>query len=243
MNDQLKNREQPGTEAQKAERPEALQAQQTMPVAENSSESAIMTELLQMPAVSEHAIQLDDVKKKEVMADYPGFDPNIHEVDKNGVPIKTPKTGKFKRKEKPRVRNRQPQPVNSQIGVSQSPGQQSIPGMGEPNIEAQAKATAEVVTIIISQIGNAIDRDEWAFREISPGYSEKDMLEDAFTRYFIATGNINVPPWLGLSIAMTSYVAPRLSQKNTSTKLEHIKVWLKGKFKKKPKQEVEKIEK
>ena len=88
------------------------------------------------------------------------------------------------------------------------------------------RRAAENVCLQIFTIAQAFLGPEWA-PKIDPalGLNEKEMLVSAWEEYFIVSGIIKMPPWLGLSVAMGCYAFPRLAQPKYMERMKALKDW------------------
>lgn len=153
------------------------------------------------------------------------FDPRIHESDENGNPIfrADGKTFKLKRGRK--------------TGVDYASGERSasvrVSGGGtlaDPEV-AKRKAAAATAAALLTGVGVAFFGDEWTpVCDKKAGIDERQNLVSAFDAYFEATGTIDLPPSLGLVIAIAGYSLPRLAAPNTKKKMGGIVTALRMKY-------------
>lgn len=91
--------------------------------------------------------------------------------------------------------------------------------------ETQRKTVADTSAGLFIQVGITFFGDEW-----EPENKEFEQLSLAFDNYYKAAGVINVPPSLGLVIAMGGYTLKRVTKPTTKTKLGKIKDAVKNKI-------------
>ncbi len=53
---------------------------------------------------------------------------------------------------------------------------------------------------------------------------EREMLTKAFTDYYVATGIIDIPPWLALCVSVGVYAMPRFTMPETRSRLRTLGV-------------------
>ncbi len=90
---------------------------------------------------------------------------------------------------------------------------------------AMTKATSKVVANTIINICSVVGGEEWRPIE-QKGMSEREMLEEAFFEYFKAKGVDDIPPSLGLGIALSAYAIPRFTMPVTRSKFGKLKDWI-----------------
>ena len=91
-----------------------------------------------------------------------------------------------------------------------------------------SRKAAEYSALAFFQLGMVIFGDEWLPEEKT---NEKELIVGAFDDYYIEVEVKDVPPWLGLVIALTGYSTKRFTKPKTKTKLSDIKNWLFKKIK------------
>jgi hypothetical protein len=143
------------------------------------------------------------------------FDPDIHYLD-NGIPKKTP-TGKFRIK-------------RGTGGVAKGNNNQTVTKAGPTGVVMSADALRAACTSngkasaqLLTTIGSILFGEEW-----NPKPGELESLSTAFTEYYIATGCPNMPPWLGLSIAVGGYAVPRFFMPGTQERIKWAITKVKG---------------
>lgn len=192
------------------------------------------------PAVSEHLEEMEDIEDdNEDLPDYNSeiennfgknppsisqpttaetavsgsFNPDIHAVDDQGKPIMSKtRPGEFQRKRGRPSKVRQVIPVEDLVRKS------------------ARQCTAGIITIGCVAFGA-----EWIPQsDPATGADERAILTAAFEEYFRAGDVINVPPWLGLAIALAGYAGPRLWLPQTQARIAEIKAKILGMKAKKP---------
>lgn len=142
------------------------------------------------------------------------FNPDIHAVDDDGKPIMSKtRPGEYQRK-----RGRPSKARPAVIPV-------------EDLIRKSARqCTAGIISISVVAFGM-----EWMPQsDPSTGADERAILTAAFEEYFRTGNMINVPPWMGLAIALFSYAGPRLALPQTQKRLMDFKDKILKATKKKP---------
>ena len=89
---------------------------------------------------------------------------------------------------------------------------------------AMTRATSKVVANTLINVCSVVGGEEWRPIE-QKGASEREMLEEAFFEYFKAKGVDDIPPSLGLGIAISAYAIPRFTMPVTRSKLGRLKDW------------------
>jgi len=166
---------------------------------------------------------VEQVKAAQGNTDSAGtvFDPKLHAVSGDGEPSITP-SGKFRKRR----------------GVSKV--SMTNAGLQEQQQTAENKAAARAAGQLAADmlVGSAVTMlgDEWIPVGTSGDqepikFDEHANLRRAFGDYFEAKGIHDFPPGIALSIAMTSYIMPRVAAgPETKTKLAKAKIWLVEKF-------------
>lgn len=176
-----------------------------------------------MPGINENAIEPDhETAESETIMDSIGtvFDPDNHASNADGTP-KTTKTGRFAKK-----RGRKPGVTNTTPKVS-TLGETSKPRENPNNSMALGRATAET----IFALGQMVGGDEWRpIYDEKHGIDERGQMVSAWAAYYDATGKTDLPPWLGVSVAMISYAGPRFRMPKTQTRFQRAWYWFKGKY-------------
>jgi hypothetical protein len=95
---------------------------------------------------------------------------------------------------------------------------------------AGSHAVALAATNATFALGQALGGPDWApIVDRGRGVDEPGMMYMAWRQYCAAVGLENLPPWLGLGIAMSAYAAPRLSIPTTRSRLARLFSWLRRK--------------
>ena len=158
------------------------------------------------------------------------YDPNMH-IGTNGIPrvklggklwMKSAQHRKEKlekiEKEKAELHEEQKQKQAQEQQFEQEKARKEAEKLEEEN-KAESrkltnKATAKVATKMFIQAGVAFAGSSF----IPRNDAEKQMLETTFDDYFEATGGLDLPPWLALSMGLGTYTIghiPAVPEKNT----------------------------
>jgi hypothetical protein len=140
--------------------------------------------------------------------DAPDFDPAIHAVNPDGTP-KRRGDGSFAKK-----RGRKP----GQGGAL--PPKQDGHAVERIDEADEAAKTAANLTI---WGGVALFGDEF-----QPEKDEPKMLHAAYRDYFSARGVKKLPPEVGLAVALSAYILPRIGKPKTRDKLGAVRVKVSG---------------
>lgn len=162
-------------------------------------ESQMISDELNLPTPSEHVVENNmplDVSQ------YPGFDPEKHEVDENGIPVKTP-TGRYKKK--------------SKNGNGGDGSFSENTGSGSERDEAFYAAVRDNA-FIVGMACAIFDPEEW-----KPDKGENTFLEESLAAYYRTVGTPNLPPWMGVVMAYGSYAARRVGKEKTKEKMGILK--------------------
>ncbi len=149
------------------------------------------------------------------------FDPKLHAVNADGEPSLTP-LGKFRKKR-----------GASSISTTNK-------AIAEQQLSAENKAAARATGQLAADlfIGSCMQLlgDEWvpigeSGKQEMAKFNEHENLRRAFGDYCEAKNIHSMSPAMGLSIALSSYVAPRLmAGKETKTRLAKAKIWVSDKI-------------
>lgn len=143
---------------------------------------------------------------------YEGFDEAMHAIGKDGKP-RYNKDGSYARK-------------RGRKGGAISSGGVDSPSASVVSTDDAAIQSANLLFNLSVFMGG----DEWA-----PSKDEAICVKTGFKNYYDARGIVNIPPELGLVIALGMYALPRLNKPSTREKISSFWVWVKDKFaKKKP---------
>ena len=142
---------------------------------------------------------------------YEGFDEELHALGKDGKP-RYNKDGSYARKR------------GRKAGTSTPPTDKTVASV--VSTEDAAVQSANLLFNLSVFVGG----DEW-----SPTKDEAVCVKTGFKNYYDARGIVNIPPEMGLVIALGMYALPRLNKPTTREKISSFWVWVKDKFaKKKP---------
>lgn len=153
---------------------------------------------------------------------YEGFDPTIHAQNEDGSPkLKTDGSYALKR-------GRKAGSVAAALPPKNAPQKNAV---GEPaivshptiSIDEAARQSANLVInaavwTLGEEVGKPLDK------------GEADGLKLSFKNYYEARGVPDIPPEIGLFIAIGSYIGPRLMHEKSKTKLERIGSWIQTKL-------------
>lgn len=209
------------------------------PESENQPESAatdavlgdIATDLTSsMPAVQEHAIDLEETKKAEFSEQFAhlvdkngtAFDPAIHKTKKDGTPTIS-KTGKLMLKPNAQAKVTTDSASPSSAQISSQPEQKSdeTPKVLTEQEKQQCAALGKVSANALFSVGRAFGGDEWVPVK-KQGYDEAAAMEQAFADYYEASGKTEMSPGAALTIAIGAYVMPRFTQPQTQQKSKNL---------------------
>lgn len=155
-------------------------------VGSHPAPSAIAAELM-AEAEREHMTPAHQVTSAQRVALPDGFDPLVHEYP----PHKTAR-GTWRKLRKGQKNNLE------QLEAAQAPAAADQDGGGDPD------RAAENLAGTFFAIAPAVLGKQWA-----PTDDERTMVTDALARYYRANGSIDVPPGIGLILAVGAYAAPR----------------------------------
>lgn len=162
------------------------------------------------------------------------FDKDLHAVDDSGNPIITTK-GKLKLKKRGR-----PAKGETKAAVSVDSGIESRIGGVSPGPapeEIQSRALGVYSANLLISLGRSIGGEEWEPRK-DEAFDERENLEIAFGDYFAAKELKDIPPGIALSLAVSTYIGPRLfmptTKKRTLSFMDKMKLlFMKKKLEKK----------
>lgn len=148
-----------------------------------------------------------------------GFDPAIHAVNDDGTP-KMKASGGYALK-----RGRK---AGTAAAIALPPKNAAARAdVGEPaKVLSLDQASRESANLVINvavwtlgeEVGKPIDK------------AEADGLRLSFRNYYEARGVPNLPPELGLFVALGSYIGPRIMHEKSKTKMERLSQWLSAKL-------------
>lgn len=185
--------------------------------------------LASMPDIQPHAIEAageTHAAAKAANAAFPGFDPNIHEVDPlTGEPRKT-KAGGFRMKRGRGAKSFGGASTFKAAGPAPAAqAAQSAQSQAERN--AKIDSTATIVSEMIFMGGKLLGGEEWTpVTDKASGVDERAMMKGAWAEYFRIRGIIDVPPEIMLAVAIGGYAAPRFFLPKTQSRVQRAKEWL-----------------
>ena len=183
------------------------------------------------PNVSEHVIAQEGEKIVALEAElekYPGFDPEIHCVDENGVPIPLKKSKGWRK----RPGKKKGAPGNGLSGDSTLGNDSQLGNIGANSVAPETKMAGQAAAHLVFQAGQMIGGEEWQ-PVVDPtiGLNEATQMEQAFTNYFHAKDIKDFPPGIALSICLAAYAGPRFMMPKTKTRTSRVFGWAKRKLK------------
>lgn len=176
------------------------------------------------PAIEAHSdATIQKVKDAKGVKDSFGtvFDPALHAVNSEGEPSRTP-LGKFRKRR----------------GTSSVSTKNKALVAQQQTAEQKASARAAGTLAADMMIGSCVTLlgDEWIpvgtkEQKDAVKFDEHSNLRRSFADYFEARNISDFPPGIALSIAMTSYIMPRVvGGKETKSRLAKAKVWITEKY-------------
>lgn len=154
-------------------------------------------------------------------ASYEGFDPSIHAINDDGTPKK--KTdGSYALK-----RGRKANSAASALPPKNAPQNVGVGVRAENSVTISAdEAARQSANLVINvavwtlgeEVGKPIDK------------AEADGLKLSFKNYYDVRGVPNIPPEIGLILALGSYMGPRLMHEKSQSKMDKVKLWLASKI-------------
>lgn len=144
------------------------------------------------------------------------FDPRIHCIDsKTGKPLKN-KDGTYRLK---------PTWQRAKVGTETANATSAEPRIAAPDVVAaesvrQAAIVAAGLTFVAAQ---SLLGPEWApINDPTRGVNEPALVAGGFEEYFKSMGNVSLPPWAALALALGSYAAPRVALPQTKSRAAAI---------------------
>ena len=147
------------------------------------------------------------------------FDPAIHAVNADGTP---------KRKADGTLALKRGRKAGTAAGSALPPKSAAAQTVvGEPekrlSLDQAARESANLVINVTvwtlgSEVGQPIDK------------AESEGLRLSFRNYYEARGVPDLPPEIGLFIALGSYIGPRLMHEKSQSKMDKVKLWLNSKL-------------
>lgn len=175
------------------------------------------------------AATVDDLASEHV-ADMPaGFDPTIHAVDRDGRPI-VKSNGEFAKKRGRRKGAKATSgAVFSALPNPNAASTENAPLIGDvPSEQVDNGPIAKWSANLVFNAGVLFFGADLG----EPTKDEKTMLPAAFKDYYDLKGAPNLPPEVGLFLAVGAYVAPRLMHERMTEKRRGIKAWFARFFRK-----------
>lgn len=156
-------------------------------------------------------------------ADPGTFNPEIHEVDEHGNPVKNANGTYRKRRGRPKgSTNRQRETSNTSSG--------GIPNTDQAKIQAAYAAGVTTVQMLFI-LGRTFGGDEFLpILDPEKGIDEGKMMTDAWTQYYLVSGVETLPPWVGVAVATSAYFLTRAAMPKTQKRLGGFFSWLWGKI-------------
>jgi len=216
---------------------ETAETEETIESTESSVDSIVSDIIENEPMISEHVIDNEMRKESErveseteAVNSFPGFDPEIHAVDKRGQPIKTA-AGAFRKKSGRKSGANVAQPkAPSQLGNINA----KVADTMQQKVDASTLIAAKAAANLTFQLGLMLGGEEWQPTiDHTTGHNEPLMLETAYKDYFISEGITDFPPGVALVMALGVYAGPRFLMPTTKTRLQKFTGWCKGFFGKK----------
>jgi len=179
------------------------------------------------------------------------FNNDIHMADNEGQPVIN-KDGTIRMKPgsgSPR-NNNEPQPSDnvaesdSTLNVDNDIKMRSDPEFAAETqkavvSDAQTLEAAIATTSLLLGVGQMIGGDEWSPNKqtVEIGgtahvVDEEQNLQQTFYRYYKATGSVNPPPWLDLTIGLSAFCLPRFRKPRTKSWFSKKWDWVKLQYQK-----------
>lgn len=141
------------------------------------------------------------------------FDPAIHATGEDGNPKRTP-TGKWRKKYGGGSdRSGAPAAPGSGVGGNGTAGNPVGSRNPAANFVTQATAEAKLTSSAMFNIAQMFLGPEW-----KPTEDEDKAITDSLRDYYVATGVLNLPPWVGPLVLIGSYAYPRWSEMQAKKK-------------------------
>lgn len=146
------------------------------------------------------------------------FDPAIHAVNPDGTP---------KRKADGTLALKRGRKAGNAASVlpPKSAAQSVVAGEAEKrlSLDQAARESANLVINVAvwtlgAEVGQPIDK------------AEAEGLRLSFRNYYEARGVPDLPPEIGLIVALGSYIGPRLMHEKSQSKMEKVKAWIQHKL-------------
>ena len=199
----------------------------------DSNELSSTDELLEsvtdsMPEVQPHAVEAARQEDRELLDSYSelvdkngtAFSSDLHQTYKDGSP-KLTGNGLLKIKPGSKNKLKSPSPLNLK----------SVQPKKEEPADVSNVVLGKTSANLLVSIGASIGGDEWLPKiDKQTGVNELCVLETAFSDYYKATGKVDLPPGLALTVAISMYALPRFTMPKTQSKMQKAKVWFVSKI-------------
>lgn len=232
-----------------------LEAQEDFPAvqehaiaAAEAEEAANASENGEEPATAAHTpAPARSAPASAAPTDYKGrtFDPAIHETDNANRPVM--RYDEKKRKYLLKCKGGRPSanvlpghrsttPVDDAPAASTTPAPEAgptasaPPPVAAPLDEAKCRSAAKVVCAMFFQTAMTIGGKDFApdYLDDDKTVHERQILEDAVTEYFKATGTIDIPPGVLLLIVVGTYVGKRAMMPSVQARFRAIVARMRG---------------
>ena len=151
-----------------------------------------------------------------------GFDPRIH-VERDGKPVLN-SDGTYRRKP---GRAKRASVDTTQAATEAGEGPPENNDAVQAELRRRCALMASGVTFTLCQ---AIGGPEFLpMVDVDKGIDEPRLVAGGWEEYFKSRGNIDLPPWAALAVALSAYIAPRLAMPQTQSRLATIWLWMRGK--------------
>lgn len=174
------------------------------------------------PAESSDSASLSNLTESH-MQTYEGFDPSIHATNEDGTPKrKVDGTYALKRGRKAgsAAASALPPKNAAQKAVAGAPG---VSSPATITLDEAARQSANmVINVAVWTLGEEVGKPN--------DKAEAEGLKLSFKNYYEARGVPNIPPEIGLVMALGSYIGPRLMHEKSRTKMERIGAWIHSKL-------------
>lgn len=169
----------------------------------------------EMPDVQEHAIQALQAEKQSELdkAKADGFNPEIHQTDARGNPVKT-KSGRWakKRGAKPKDFKR---PGDKKQAENDAP----------KSISMDSIESARMVSEMLEGLSVKLIGDEWQLSE-----AERAGNISAWAATFDYYGGVKISPPAALALSHMQIIITRAGKPKTASKFKLFGAWMKSKF-------------
>lgn len=183
-----------------------------------------------MPSVSEHAINASQDKLESQPSD------ETHQSDgdrdSSGEVWNTDVHSPTKQKTKAGVWRRKRGAGSNKSTVVLPDQRAKIQEQARETAKNNARMAGSAAANSIFLLGTMFGGEEWRPITVDSNgvtfepIDEKRMMSEAFSEYMLAKGVTDFPPGLTLTMALMSYVAPRLVMPKTKERMKGIKGWI-----------------